>query len=57
MVTGVVIYSSRITSVFISRKTNVVGKVEVCYLKSVKLKIESLGGSDGRLCRVVLSNE
>jgi hypothetical protein len=50
MVAGVVTYSSRITPGFISRTVNVISNVEVCNLKSVKLKIESLGGSERRLC-------
>jgi hypothetical protein len=51
MIAGVVTYSSRITSMFVSRKLDVVGNVELGYLKSVKLKTGNLGGSERRLCR------
>jgi hypothetical protein len=51
MITGVLTYSNRITSMFVSRKLDVVGNVELCYLKSVKLKIGNLAGSERKLCR------
>jgi hypothetical protein len=51
MITGDVTYSGWIASVFVSRILNIIDNIEVCYLKSVKLKTGSLGGSEHRLCR------
>jgi hypothetical protein len=45
MATSVMTYSSRNTSVFVPWKMNVIGNVEVCYLKSVKLKFKVLQGA------------
>jgi hypothetical protein len=56
MVIGDLTYSSRIVSLFISQKLNVVGNVEVCYLKSVKLKLEVLEGASVDCVEPMLNN-
>jgi hypothetical protein len=56
MIAGVVTYSSRIASVFVSQKLDVVGNVELCYLKSVKLKMEILEGARVDCVEPMLNN-